>query len=463
VTSAVLASRTVLTRRPVAAATLACVVVAAATLVLPINVTYDAWGWLVWGREITNGTLDTTGGPSWKPLPVIPAVLVAGLGPLAPAAWLVLSRAVGLMAIVVVYRLAARWGGRLAGVVAATSLVLTPDVESQFARLVLEGHIEPVTVTLALWAIERHLDGHRTQALLLCTAVALSRPEAWPFLGVYAAWLWWRAQAPRWLIVLTLITVPTLWFGGDWWGSGDWWHGADVAQVSSGDAVRRLGRAGERAAEMLPWPLWIPACVTVVMAWRRRQREQLALVAIAVGWTALVITMSVAFRFAALGRFFLVGAGIACVCVGLGVATIVEAVRDSRRWALAVGVLLVVCAFGIWPRAHILSRFAEETAERARFEHDLDDAIASAGGRDAVLACGPVVIENAGLAVPARPALAWKLDVTLSDVWSVGRLSRGVTVAQRGSPLDLRLSTTARTRELGHTPVWAVFAIECPP
>ncbi len=340
-TSAVLASRAALTRRPVAAATLACVFVAAAALVLPINVTYDGWGWLVWGREITHGTLDTTGGPSWKPLPVIPAVLVAGLGSLAPAAWLVLSRAVGLMAIVAVYRLAARWGGRLAGVVAAAALVLTPDVESQFVRLVFEGHIEAVTVTLALWAIERHLDGHRTQALLLCTAVALSRPEAWPFLGAYAAWLWWRAEAPRWLIVLALVTVPTLWFGGDWWGSGDWWHGADVAQVSSGNALRRLGRAAERAVEMVPWPLWIAAGVTVVVAWRRRQREQLALIAIAFVWTVLVITMSVAFRFAALGRFFSVAAAITCICAGLGVATIVEEVRRRRQWALVVAALLV--------------------------------------------------------------------------------------------------------------------------
>jgi hypothetical protein len=380
---------------------------------------------------------------------------------LAPAAWLVLSRAVGLMAIVAVYRLAARWGGRLAGAVAAAALVLTPDTESQFVRLVFEGHIEVVTVTLALWAIERHLDGHRTQALLLCTAVALSRPEAWLFLAAYAAWLWWRAETPRWLIVLALVTVPALWFGGDWWGSGDWWHGADVAQVSSGNGLRRLGRSAQRAGEMVPWPLWIAVGVTVVVAWRRHQREQLALIAIAFGWTVLVITMSVAFRFAALGRFFSVAAAITCICAGLGVATIVEAVRRRRQWAFAVAALLVASAPFVWPRVHILSRFTEETAERARFEHDLDDAIASAGGRDALLACGSVVIDNSGLAVPARPALAWNLDVTLSDVWSVGRLSRGVTVAQRGSPLDDQLSTTDRARELGHTPVWSVYAIGC--
>jgi hypothetical protein len=461
VTLAVPATRAALVRRPVAAATFTCFVVAAISLVLPINVTYDAWGWLVWGREITHGALDTTGGPSWKPLPVIPTVLLAGLGPLAPAAWLVLSRAAGLMAIAVVYRLAARWGGRLAGVVAATALLLTPDVQSQFGRLVLEGHVEPVTVTLALWAFERHLDGHRTQALLLCTAVALSRPEAWPILIAYAAWLWWRGHAPRWLIAVTLIAVPTLWFGGDWWGSGDWWHGADVAQVSSGNALRRLGRAAERAGEMVPWPLWIAAGVTVVVAWRRRQREQLALITIAVVWTVLVITMSVAFRFAALGRFFLVPAAIAAVGVGLGVAMIVEALQSGRRWALATAVLLIGCLAWIWPRVHVLDRFAEETAERARFEHDLDDAVASAGGRDAMLACGPVVIENAGVAVPSRPALAWKLDVRLSGVWSVGPFSPGVTVAQRGSPLDGSLSTSGRARQLGHSRVWSVYAVDC--
>ena len=138
------------------------------SLLAPIAVTYDAWGWLIWGRELWHGTLDTTGGPSWKPLPVVATAFLAPFGTtLAPALWLVLARTLGLLALVAVYRLAARWGGAVAGVAAVVALLLTPDRRSPFARLLLEGHTAPLTVTFALWAISRHLDGHRTQALVL--------------------------------------------------------------------------------------------------------------------------------------------------------------------------------------------------------------------------------------------------------------------------------------------------------
>jgi hypothetical protein len=67
------------------------------------------------------------------------------------------------------------------------------------------------------------------------------------------------------------------------------------------------------------------------------------------------------------------------------------------------------------------------------------------------------------VAVPSRPALAWRLDVPLSDVWSTVRPGPGVIVAQRGSPLDVGLSATDRARELGRSSMWTVHALDCPP
>ncbi len=32
---------------------------------------YDAFGWLVWGRQALHWNLDTNGAPSWKPLPFL--------------------------------------------------------------------------------------------------------------------------------------------------------------------------------------------------------------------------------------------------------------------------------------------------------------------------------------------------------------------------------------------------------
>jgi len=463
--TAAVAAPGALTGRRLRVALAASVAVAVLALLLPIAVTYDAWGWLVWGREVVHRDLDTTGGPSWKPLPVLPTAVLSLAGSAAPAMWLVVARTGGLLALVAVYRLAHRWGGWVAGAVAAGALVLTPDDESGFVRLVLEGHVDAVTATLALVAVERHLDGHRTQALLLATAVALSRPEAWPFLAGYALWLLARRAVPRWVVVASLVAVPVLWFGGDWWGSGDWWHGADAAQVLTGSGGGRLERALDRAGEMVPWPVWIPTAYAVVEALRRRDRSQLALAGLAAGWSAVVVGMCVAQGYAALGRFFLVAAAVVCIGAGLGVAAALEAARRGGTRAALVPLAVVVAAAPfLWPRVHVLRRFADEAPARARFERDLAAAVRSAGGREAVLACGAVAVENRDHALAARPALAWELDVPLSAVWSDLGGGPGVLLVQRGSVQDAALAGQAAgpARLLGTSREWAVYAVGCP-
>jgi len=55
-------------------------VVGAVSLLIPSTPSYDPWAWIVWGREIVHVNLQTTGGPSWKPLPVIFTTLFAPFG-----------------------------------------------------------------------------------------------------------------------------------------------------------------------------------------------------------------------------------------------------------------------------------------------------------------------------------------------------------------------------------------------
>src|SRR5687768_1558430 len=47
-----------------------CFALAALSLLGPSAPTYDPWAWLNWGRQISDGGLDTVAGPSWKPFPV---------------------------------------------------------------------------------------------------------------------------------------------------------------------------------------------------------------------------------------------------------------------------------------------------------------------------------------------------------------------------------------------------------
>ena len=90
-------------------APLACLVASIALLPVPAALAYDPTAWLVWGRELVRFELDTTGGPSWKPLPVLVTTVLAPLGDLADEAWLVVVRAVALFGLVVAFRLATRF------------------------------------------------------------------------------------------------------------------------------------------------------------------------------------------------------------------------------------------------------------------------------------------------------------------------------------------------------------------
>src|SRR5215218_3879911 len=200
-----------------------CLAVAALTLTLPSTPTYDPWAWILWGREIVHFDLTTTGGPSWKPLPILFTTPLSLFGlHTAPYLWVLVARAGGLLACVLAYRLARRmvgpsWYGLLAGVAAALALFSS----FKFVRDAALGNSEALLAGLVLWAIERHLDGRRDHALYLAFAGALLRPEVWPFLGAYGVWLWFKEPRLRIRLVVLGALVPALWFLPEWWGSGD--------------------------------------------------------------------------------------------------------------------------------------------------------------------------------------------------------------------------------------------------
>lgn len=448
------------TRVPLAVA--GCLAVAAASLALPATLAFDPWAWLVWGRDVLHLDLDTTGGPSWKPLPVLASTLVALAGDHAPTVWLVVARAAGLLALVCTFRLAARFAGPAAGVVAASLLLLTPDGGPRFLRLVVEGHSAPVSVSLCLWAIDRHLNGRHAQALLLATAFALDRPEAWPFLGLYATWLWRRDPAQRRLVATALAAVPLLWFGGDWWGSGDPWHGADAAQVATGGIADRWAEAFERMGKMVITPVWVAAVAGTVTARRRREWALVAMGGGALAWMGLVTALSVGFGYAALSRFLLPAAAVLCVLAGIGVVRVVTGVTHGRARLALVAVIVAASVPWAVPRIRSWATVADGVHARARLERELDMALSDADGPEAVLACGRVAITQSD--VP-RVALAWKLHVPLDRVnRRLPADGPGVLFARTGGRQDRLLSARppAEVTPLARSTEWAVYAVGCP-
>jgi hypothetical protein len=438
---------------------------AALSLLLPSTPSFDPWGWLVWGREVVALDLDTTSGPSWKPLPVAVTAVLSPAGDLAPDLWLVVARTGWLAAMALAFVLAARLAGPWAGVVACVALLLTPGVEARWLRFFFQGDSEPLLVALCLGAVLRHLDGHRSQALLLGGLAALLRPEVWPLLGLYGLWLWRGDGSRRVLVAVVLAAVPLAWFGGDWLGSGSLWTGADRAQVIGAD---RLALVWEAVSGLVVLPVWLAAAACVALALRSRERLVLWLTGGALAWMALVGAMTLALGFAALGRFLAPPAAVLCVLGGVGAVWVVRLVgeRAGARGAAGIAVLLLAATIPLaLPRAEQLAPQVQEAAARERLEAQLDLALRRAGGDQAVIRCGGgLAADQAGLAINAQPALAWKLGVRMADVPRFLGPRPGVVFARVGGTRQRTLSLQSRpgVRRLARTEEWAVFAVDCP-
>ena len=233
-----------------------CVALAALTLLLPSAPTYDPWSWIIWGREIAHLDLVTTGGPSWKPLPVLFTTVFSLFGSWAPDLWLVVARAGAIAAVVLAFRVSRRLGGGIVGgVAAAAALAIAP----WWIRNAALGNSEGLIVAFLLATIDRHLAGDRRAAFLLAVCAGLLRPEAWPFLGLYGLWLLWRRELPARLIVGAGAGVVALWLLPEWWGSGDLLRAAhrakDVNPGAPTYADSPVRAVLEDASEMLTAPL----------------------------------------------------------------------------------------------------------------------------------------------------------------------------------------------------------------
>lgn len=437
---------------------LGCLVLATASLVWRVSIGYDPWAWLSWGRDLARFDLDTRGGPAWKPFPVLVTTPLSLLGDHAPTAWLLLSRVAGLLTLVLAHRLAARFAGSVAGVLAAGAVLLTPDDGPRFLRLVAEGHGEPFSAAFTLWAIERHLDGHRGQALVLATGVGLLRPEAWPFVLAYAAWIVVRDRRYVPLAAGCLVAIPVLWFGGDWLGSGDPFHGADTARVVFDEHPDHVSDAIGRAWGSVVVPVWVGALACVGSALRRREWSLVVLGIGAVAWCAVVVGENAAFTFAAISRFYLPAAVVLCVLGGIGIVRLVDVAPRGTPRVAAVVLLVALSAPFVATRVQGFGPLVDEMTAQRDLERDLADVIDEAGGADAVRRCGPISYDGTG---GKRPALSWLLDVPLSTMAVRARPRPGHVLVRRGGVLEAEILASGRFETVAVNDSWRLLAGGC--
>jgi hypothetical protein len=441
-------------------------VIAALSLLIPSTPSYDPWAWLVWGREIIHLNLHTTGGPTWKPLPVLFTTVFALFGKAQPDLWLVVARAGAVMSVAMVFKVAIRVtsqiGGLrpaadgaprralgaalLAGVIAAGSLVVSRGFISDNAL----GYSEGLMTALVLISIDLHLGGRRRGAFAVGFLAALDRPELWLFWGSYGLYLFWKDPGSRRLVITLFIFIPILWFLPEYWGSGHFFRGVSRAHSprSNSPAFAKCPICTELYKHAWPTLLFrVKAMAFVAMAfvafglWRTRnawrhgdlgdetQRARATLLlcgAAGIAWWVLIGILTQA-GFSGNDRYLVLGAALLAIAGGAGWGWAANVLADLaprlplarlKRPAFATSVGAVVAAVVFlgtppWIGNHIVKIQSTHRAlvYQANLRRGAAAAVAKLGGPSKVLACGSVMTE--GFQVPM---LAWTLGVHTDQI-----------------------------------------------
>jgi hypothetical protein len=391
-----------------------CLLIGAATVLLAPALGYDAWAWMVWARELTELSLDTTGGPSWKPLPVLVSAPFAWIDGLAPFLWLALVRGAALYAIWLAGRCAARLAGTPAAAAAFAVAAFGLLVSTDLPRTALYGSSEPLLVAFVLGAVLLHLRDRQLMALSLLALAGLIRPELWLLTLIYGLWCAHRLGRRHGLIAALVVVPPLIWVIFDWAGSGGLAQGAATAQGQTPTSAARAAipalEVFSRLGDSVIAPVLLLALAALVFAWRQRNREVLLLALLVIGWVAVVAVMA-QLGFTGARRYLAGPAALSCVLAGVRAGWLIAAApARTVKYAATAAIALLFLGFGIFvlrTDARLLS-VARLDAEQS---DQLSGAISATGGRDAIVAVGRPAINPY-----EQTGLAWKLDLPLRDV-----------------------------------------------
>jgi hypothetical protein len=316
---------------------------------------------------------------------------------------------------VLAFRVAQRLGGVVAGAAAAGGLVLAP----WFVRNAALGNSEGLMAAAVLAAVERHLAGRPRHAFAFGVAAALLRPEAWPFLALYALWLAWTQRGKvAALVVAGLACLPLLWLGPELWGSGNLTRAADRARQplanSAAFSDHPVLQVTRNAGHLLTIPVWIGIALAaaLIVAGRVRREYALAFAAIAliVALWVLEVGVMTAHGFSGNQRYLIVPAVLAVVLGAIGVDWAIEATAATSRAVTIAAATAAACLFAL-PSVARVGEVTRGLRYQGELLSSLSDAVEDAGGAARLRACGdpyagPFLV----------PAVAWQLHVHTSAV-----------------------------------------------
>ncbi len=382
---------------------------------------FDPFGWLVWGHQTLHLSLDTNGAPSWKPLPYIFDVPYALFGRSALWLWMITAVSFGLAGAIfagrIAYRLTnarpdRRYAAVCAAVVAGAAVLGIRD----YAHYILSDQSDVVVVTLVLAAIDCQLSGRPRWAIATGVLAALGRPEVWPFIGLYALWMFRQKPAMRLYIVLALATIPVLWFGVPALTADSFFVAGNLAEHSP-SALHHGQLAGvlDRFFDLHFLPVQLAALLAVVLAVVRRDRITLILAAGTAAW----VIVEIAFGFhgwPALPRYLFEPAAVVGVLAGVAVGWLLADPPKLKSPVGVAGVLLSLAFAGTMIPAAV-ARVRDERKDlyhergRTRQINRLGAVIGRLGGPARIRACGQPVTD-----VAFQSVMAFELGVNVGRV-----------------------------------------------
>ncbi|MSW88705.1 MAG: hypothetical protein F2799_07775, partial [Actinobacteria bacterium] len=325
-----------------------CGLLAAATMVIAKQVTYDPWSWQVWARQLafeSSVGFDSGGASGWKPLPVIVSIPFNWVGPsAAPLAWVWLARTGMFMIPVVAWRLGIRAAGLPGAVLASLCAAMLPG-----ATVFLGGLTEPVAALFLLLSVEAQVRDRARRSWGAGLLAVLGRPEVMAWVGPYGLWAVWKRKLEWYWFAAGLAGASLLWVGGDWIGTGKPLGLFGKAQVSA--EPQRLQAATHPGVEILSHqvvPLAVVICATFAfiasLVWREQVSRTLGAAAITSG---LAIAVATEFGYPGVTRYMVPLVPCVFVLAGIGLGRLVGLLSSPplRRGALVVaGVGVVVLA-----------------------------------------------------------------------------------------------------------------------
>ncbi|MGO9955318.1 MAG: hypothetical protein ACLP50_04970 [Solirubrobacteraceae bacterium] len=401
---------------------------------------YDAFGWLVWGRQALHWNLNTDGAPSWKPLTILFTLPYALAGRTQMSLWTVTAVAGALLGPVfagrVAYRLTGPATGRrraAPGVAAALAAFGVLGIGG-YAHQILIADSDPIVVALCLGAIDCHLRDRPRPAFALLVLASLGRPEAWPFALVYGAWLWRSASSSRVLVVLGVALIPALWFSVPAATSRSWFESGELAlrTINPDNVIHGSKIIGvlDRFGSLYEVPMQIAVAGAIALAVAVRDRRMLALAGAAAIWLALEVALALR-GWSAAARYMFEPAAVLVVLVGAAVGralafapahprapvgrapAFASVLRRAAGWIGPLAVLGLVAALVPVVGARVRTTHAaiQQARGAGRQVDRLQAVVGADGGAARIRACGqPITF------VGNQSAVAWAVGLNVGDV-----------------------------------------------